>query len=380
MRGWLQGLGLGLLSLLITLALCEGVLRIFGRELLPEPDLYVEDPDTGKRMRPGWSGDEFGAPVVINSRGLRSPELPYARSAGARDTLRILALGDSWTFGFRMREPDAYPRQLERILNARALERDEPPRFEVINAGVIGYSTDQEAAYLRVEGHRYAPDLVVLAYYPVNDTHRKLHRYQRHRRLREIHPLLLDAYLLPRELYVRQFIKGARRALKRRVGDARVALAETIGVDDPAGRALAENDWTLDYRPDHPGWQSVVESLREIGEIGRARGHAILVVLLPDVEDLGRYIDRYHPKVAPMIGQAVASAGLDFHDLLPAFLPYRDSNAQVRLEGHRHPNAHGYGVIAGAVAREIERRYLGVVELIGIEPTTSALRTQRSPS
>ena len=357
MRRWLRGLGLGLASLGITLALSEGLLRLLGGDLLPEPDLYVSDPDTGKRMRPGWSGDEFGAPVVINARGLRNPEVPYAPPRGTR---RVLALGDSWTFGFRMREADAYPRQLERILDARAVARGEAPRVQVVNAGVIGYSTDQEAAWLRVEGHRYQPDLVLVAYYPVNDTHRKLHRYRRHQRLRDIHPLLLEAYLLPRELHVRQLVKGARRALKRRVGQARVALADGLGFEDRAGRALSENDWTVDYRPDHPGWQSVVESLRELGELGRTHGHATLVVLLPDVEDLARYADRYHPRVAPMVRDAVAAAGLDFHDLLPAFLPYRERGEQVRLEGHRHPNAYGYGVIAAAVADEIERRYPGI--------------------
>src|SRR5262249_2088779 len=162
--------------LLLTAALLEGVLRLLGRDLLPDPDLYVEDADMGKRMRPGWEGNEFGAPVKINSKGLRNPEVDYAKPPG---TYRGLALGGSGTFGFRMKEPDSYPRQLERALQEWGRERGDPRRFEVINTGVIGYSTDQEAAYLRVEGERYQPDLVVVAYYPVNDTHNKLYRYAR---------------------------------------------------------------------------------------------------------------------------------------------------------------------------------------------------------
>ena len=139
----IRNLGVALVSIVLALTACEILLRVFGAEVLPKPDLYEMDPDVGKRMRPGWTGNEFGAPVAINSKGLRSPETPYEKPEGV---FRILALGDSWTFGFRMEEPDAYPRQLERILNERAAERGDRRRIEVINAGVIGYSTDQEAA------------------------------------------------------------------------------------------------------------------------------------------------------------------------------------------------------------------------------------------
>ena len=172
----IRNLSLALVSLIVTLALCEVLLRVFGAGVLPRPDLYVDDPSVGKRMRPGWSGDEFEAPVTINSKGLRNPETPYEKPA---NTYRILALGDSWTFGFRMHEPDAYPRQLERILREHASARGDARQIEVINAGVIGYSTDQEAAYLRVEGWKYQPDLVLLNYYPVNDTHNKLYKYKK---------------------------------------------------------------------------------------------------------------------------------------------------------------------------------------------------------
>ena len=55
----IRNLGLALLAILLALAICEGLLRLFGSDVLPKPDLYVMDPDVGKRMRPGWEGDEF---------------------------------------------------------------------------------------------------------------------------------------------------------------------------------------------------------------------------------------------------------------------------------------------------------------------------------
>ena len=48
----IRNLGLTLLSLVLALALCEGLLRVFGAGVLPRPDLYIDDPSVGKRMRP----------------------------------------------------------------------------------------------------------------------------------------------------------------------------------------------------------------------------------------------------------------------------------------------------------------------------------------
>lgn len=382
LRNLIRNLALALVSLVVALALCEGLLRVFGAGVLPRPDLYLDDPSVGKRMRPGWSGDEFEAPVTINSKGLRNPEIAYEKPA---DTYRILALGDSWTFGFRMNEPDAYPRQLERLLNASAATRGDTRKIEVINAGVVGYSTDQEAAYLATEGWKYSPDLVLVNFYPVNDTHNKLYKYKRREALRELHPWLLSLYEWPKHLYLRQFIKGARRTLKQKIGAARVRTAEKLGIEDAGGRALVENDWTGDYREGARGWEAVRTALADIGEQARARRVPVLVVLLPDAQDLTRYHDRFHPKIAPMVEGAVREARLGYFDLEPTFAPWRGKEDEIVFKRQRHPNAAGYGLIAKAVAGEIERLYLApttraVVEMSGIEPPTSALRTQRSPS
>ena len=378
----LRNLGLAALSLVVALALCEGLLRLFGSGVLPRPDLYVDDPDVGKRMRPGWTGDEFEAPVTINSKGLRNPEISYEKPEG---TYRVLALGDSWTFGVRMKEPDAYPRQLERILQASAAKRGDTRRIEVVNAGVVGYSTDQEAAYLKTEGWKYSPDLVLVNFYPVNDTHNKLYKYQRRMALRDLHPWLLALYEWPQHLYLRQFLKGARRTLKQKIGNARVHAAAKIGVEDKGGRALAENDWTGDYREGARGWEAVRTAFNDIGQQAREHRVPVVVVLLPDAQDIARYHERYHPKIAPMVEQAAKDARLGWFDLEPTFAPWQGKEEQILFRRQRHPNAAGYGIIAQAVADELDRTFLAptskaVVEMSGIEPPTSALRTQRSPS
>ncbi|HVJ12595.1 MAG TPA: hypothetical protein VNC62_13585, partial [Burkholderiales bacterium] len=77
---------------------------------------------------------------VTNSHGLRDVrEFPYEKPAG---TLRVLALGDSHTQGYEVRQDATYSAVLERALIANGF------KAEVLNAGVSGFSTAEELAYL----------------------------------------------------------------------------------------------------------------------------------------------------------------------------------------------------------------------------------------
>ena len=70
---------------------------------------------------------------IINSHGLRSPEINYEKRTG---TFRILNLGDSVVMGWGIRQEDTYGRQLGSLLNE---DGGGNLRFEVINAGVPGW-------------------------------------------------------------------------------------------------------------------------------------------------------------------------------------------------------------------------------------------------
>ena len=94
---------------------------------------------------------------VTNSRGFRDArEIPYAKPAG---TLRVLALGDSHTQGYEVRQEETYAAVVERFLATRGI------KAQAINAGVSGFSTAEALAFLEAEGHKYAPDVVVLGFY-----------------------------------------------------------------------------------------------------------------------------------------------------------------------------------------------------------------------
>lgn len=128
--------------------------------------IFMRDEALGWRLRPGVVDDWAGVTVRINAKGLRGPELPYARES---DALRILYLGDSVTFGFRLPEAEhAYPYAVQRHVEAATGRR-----VETVNSGVGGWSPWQQLVWLRQEGVRYAPDLVVVGFV-LNDVTEKL--------------------------------------------------------------------------------------------------------------------------------------------------------------------------------------------------------------
>ncbi len=118
-------------------------------------------------MKPGRHYEWQSIPVDINSHGLRGPETTYEKPAS---TFRILNLGDSVAMGWGVREEDTYGQQLESMLNR---DRGGNLQYEVINAGVPGWSLDNALAYLQAEGLKYEPDLVVLDLTIANDINGK---------------------------------------------------------------------------------------------------------------------------------------------------------------------------------------------------------------
>jgi lysophospholipase L1-like esterase len=80
-----------------------------------------------------------------------------------KNTFRIISLGDSVTWGWPIENPeDVYPAILETVLNEYRPER----RYEVINAGVVGWTSFQGLACFKKYLLRYHPDLVLISFGP----------------------------------------------------------------------------------------------------------------------------------------------------------------------------------------------------------------------
>ncbi len=109
---------------------------------------------------------EFRVPVRTNGAGFRGPELPGPKAAGAR---RVVVLGDSFTWGYGVRERQAYPARLERRLNPPA--GGQGVRVEVVNLGLPGAGPLDYLYHLEHTALPLAPDVVVVGVFAndVND-------------------------------------------------------------------------------------------------------------------------------------------------------------------------------------------------------------------
>ncbi|OGF14488.1 MAG: hypothetical protein A2W00_04765 [Candidatus Eisenbacteria bacterium RBG_16_71_46] len=124
--------------------------------------LFVRDPRLLYRQRPGFdriTGRSRQVRVRVNSLGLRGPERELGRAPGV---VRVLALGDSQTWGFDVEEDEAYPQALERLLDAATGAGS--PGFEVINAAVPGYSSYHGLVWLQENLGRFRPDAVTVSF------------------------------------------------------------------------------------------------------------------------------------------------------------------------------------------------------------------------
>ena len=80
--------------------------------------------------------------MYVNRLGLRNRDISEARQKGVK---RVAVLGDSQTYGHSIRTEDLFSARMEALLN----QGSTTPRFEVINAGLPGFSTAQELLLVR---------------------------------------------------------------------------------------------------------------------------------------------------------------------------------------------------------------------------------------
>ncbi|MGH7151859.1 MAG: SGNH/GDSL hydrolase family protein [Planctomycetota bacterium] len=149
-------LALGLLLAAGGVLLSEAALRLAGFE-----ESYIQYASATRwNLRPGFRGRGPALPHVpldyevrVNSLGFRGKEFRTEKQPGV---FRYVALGDSVTFGFGVREEDLFSARVAADLAAEA----HPRRFEAVNAGVPGFSSLQGLRHLEARVLPLRPDLV----------------------------------------------------------------------------------------------------------------------------------------------------------------------------------------------------------------------------
>jgi lysophospholipase L1-like esterase len=162
-------LAAAVLSVVLFLGVTELVLRILDTDLyyknqffpvnrdIDFPEVYKKDPRLFWRFRENMTtrSRQFSyLDYQINSHGMRGPKFSDTKSG-----YRILALGNSCTFGWGVPYESTFAYRLQQMLT----QRDPKQNFEVLNAGVPGYSSYQGKIYFR-ELLALKPDMVLIMF------------------------------------------------------------------------------------------------------------------------------------------------------------------------------------------------------------------------
>ena len=334
-------------TLVVSALVLEAGLRAFYEipPTLVEPQLqYDRSPLLGWVLPVNDESYTIDAVVRTNSLGLRDDEISRSKPDGE---IRVLALGDSFTFALGVRFEDLWVQQLEAALN----ERWGTGRVQVINAAVAGYNTRQELLYLRAEGLGLDPDLIIVGFFwndligngsplPDLDT-TPLRSAQTWDKAsppsHTLPPWIRDN--LRRSLSLYLGVTGPKSSWAR--------LQPTTSVLHRVQAALLQGDQAVL----EPYWKATAERLLQISEAAQERAIPVLLVIFP-MENQIRF-DFPDLVVATRLEQIWQGNGMLLLDLEP---PYREAlarGANLFLPYNLHPGPEGMRVAADAIYRTL---------------------------
>jgi peptidoglycan/LPS O-acetylase OafA/YrhL/lysophospholipase L1-like esterase len=118
----------------------------------------IEKPDPQGKLpfvlAPGSSGRMFDTTIRINAAGFRGPEIAGEKG----DRFRIVALGESQTFGPTLRDGEKpWPERLQELVDRASCGRP----VEVVNAGTEAYTLEDNLERMRRDVLPLKPDLII---------------------------------------------------------------------------------------------------------------------------------------------------------------------------------------------------------------------------
>jgi len=276
--------------------------------------------------------------VQTNSVGLRNTEEPSDQA------FRILAIGDSQTFGPYLANDDTWPAWAENYLRQR-LGVD---RVQVFNAGIAGYKTVDELAYLRDKGVGFKPGLVVLAVTERNLFVARSELAQRLRRSNRPPPSWIQAKL--KGFAQESALIGLANEVRARIKMAAAGINIRRGAE-PATAA----------KPPEPDHAAVVvrfgDAFRDIVALLRSHSIPFAVVFIPEVAALEA---EQTSQTAPILRALCLETGTACLDLTPVYRAQADAPARFYLVqrdaktgayvGNHHLSREGNAVAGRAIA------------------------------
>jgi lysophospholipase L1-like esterase len=268
----------------------------------------------------------------VSPTGFRGPAF-QPKAAG---TLRMVFLGDSFTFGEGVRNEHTYAEVTARLLRIQGQQADP------CNLGVGGYNTTQSLRAARLIGFGLEPDVVVLGY-TLNDAEPPLF---------EIDKATGRPVRRPRERFIE-----AEAAPKKPLatGIYRLRLARAFW---QIARQQELSRQTIEYYrsindPENTGFIESERALKELIAECKKRNIPCIVVLFPLLFELSE--DYPFQDAHQRIGSIVTNAGGTFIDLLPA-LRGKNAASLIVHPTDQHPNELVHEIAGGLLANEIVKK------------------------
>jgi len=272
---------------------------------------------------PGAHGQYAGVEVKINALGQRGPAVERAKPPG---TFRVVAIGDSLTFGYGAPQEDLWPAALERILQqdpalvgARSVQ--------VLNLGVSAYNSANEARVLEAKALDLDPDVIVVGYF-LNDP--------------QVAPLqALQRWFREPELWEHSH-------LLRLVDAWRFARAKDRHGND---------GYRYLHDPDGGGWAMVLDAFGSMHRAASARRIPVVVATLPAFAPRADWKTYPWSDLHEQVIAGARASGLVAFDTVPEFVA-DGRRPQDLCVDYEHPNGAGAEVIASAVAKALHELLL----------------------
>lgn len=280
-------------------------------------DPHRYHPVLGWCLREGWAGrgNWVGGYSRVNPQGIRAdcPSLP--KPPGEK---RLLALGDSVTFGAFVPTQDTWPTQVDQLLQASG------QGWRVLNAGTTGYDPAQEVDWLDLFGWRLQPDALAIAFCrndigPSQRAPSLAHR--------------------PTGAALRWLTEHSILAHKLQHG--------LWHLENRFGLASATLPTPPEAKPDEvlSGWALVEQSYRRLARLARERNLPVVLVVFPTLDLLeGRAADDFSKRLQTL-GKELDWTVIDVGDAVGP------DAARLFVPGDPiHPNAEGYRRAAEKIA------------------------------
>jgi hypothetical protein len=297
----LTALLLVIISIALTLLGLEVVFRIAGVD--PIPDAEKDRPD-----------------YELNSKGLRDYEYDYEKPDSV---FRIVVTGDSFTYGTGVHSlDDIFLKRLERMLNAKA---GSGLIYEVINGSQPGYNTPEEYEWLKKEGIRYSPDLIIVVYFFNDATYMGTVTSL----MRPIHEEAAEQSGGRSVLYSYVKYRIMRRVISRRtMEEYRQAYFEGKGGMTKSGL-----------------WEKCKESIVGIEGLAQSIDARLTFVIFPILIDLDE--DYAFQDIHDIVVDFITQNDIAVHSLLPAFVKYEGKSESLWVNiVNAHPNETGHEIAA----------------------------------